>query len=337
VHRVHHDLTVRAGADATADAFGATDIKYEDPESPDKKQLDALFPERTDVAVGVWTDAVVQASPDVEVTPGVRVDLFKSRSATAVGVDPRIAARFRVTDAVRILHAYGLVHQPPSFVGAIPGLVPGTLDEGLQTSFQTSAGVEIDLPEAVTASATLFHNAFFNMTDALGTSADLDVIASERSQGSAAGLELLVKRAISKRLSGFLSYTLSRSIRSLGREKIPSAFDRTHVANAALGYDLGRNWRAGTRVVFYTGAPKFYPANGLIVAPRPKTPERSPAFYRVDVRLEKRWKLGERSWISFVLEVLNTTLNKETFSSAFGGDEEIGPVTIPSVGVEAGF
>ena len=55
-------------------------------------------------------------------------------------------------------------------------------------------------------------------------------------------------------------------------------------------------------------------------------------FYRVDVRLEKRWQLTPKAWLSFVFEVMNVTLSKETV-----GTRTIGPVTIPSVGLEAGF
>jgi hypothetical protein len=36
------------------------------------------------------------------------------------------------------------------------------------------------------------------------------------------------------------------------------------VANAALAYDLGRNWRAGTRLVFYTGTPVINRTQGTI-------------------------------------------------------------------------
>jgi hypothetical protein len=68
-------------------------------------------------------------------------------------------------------------------------------------------------------------------------------------------------------------------------------------------------------------------------APKPDPhPPRDAAFYRLDVRLEKRWQLGQRAWISFVFEFMNVTLHKETF-----GDREIGPISIPSIGVEAGF
>jgi hypothetical protein len=124
----------------------------------------------------------------------------------------------------------------------------------------------------------------------------------------------------------------------VGRESFPSNFDRTHVFNAALGYDLGANWRAGGRVVFYTGTPvqsgfddDFDGAAGP--APlRSGSPERSDPFFRLDLRLEKRFRLGEQSFIAIVIEMLNATLSKESF-----GDEEIGPVTIPSLGVEARF
>jgi hypothetical protein len=336
-HPLDEQAVLRGGADVMLDAFGPSRLKYDDPNDPGVKQRNALFPQRNDVMLGAWADLVLDVTPAVEVTPGVRVNLFTSGNATALGVDPRLAARFKVTDKVRIVHAYGIAHQPPSYIALIPGLVPGTLRRGLQRSLQTSAGVEMDLPEEITASATLFQNAFFNMTDAIGaTSGQIDINADQRSLGSAVGLELLVRRRLTKALGGFLAYTLSRSVRSIGRESFPSAYDRTHVVNAALAYNLGRAWRAGTRLMFYTGGPRSAPANGLLVPPRSGV-VRNPAFYRLDLRLEKRWNIGRRGWLSAVLEVLNATLSRETLMSTDGSTQTIGPVTIPSIGVEGGF
>jgi hypothetical protein len=154
-----------------------------------------------------------------------------------------------------------------------------------------------------------------------------------RTLGSAYGLEFFLKRRLTHRLGGFFSYTLSRSTRSVGNNKFVASFDRTHVANVALAYNLGRNWRAGTRVVFYTGLPR---------APDPTTTEtRLPSFFRLDLRLEKRWQLGKVTWISFVAEWLNATLSKESITTTctLQGCEaqEIGPITIPSLGLEGGF
>ena len=113
-----------------------------------------------------------------------------------------------------------------------------------------------------------------------------------------------------------------------------ASFDRTHVLNAAIAYDLGRNWRAGVRGTFYTGLPK---------APDPTDPgsTRLAPFFRVDLRLEKRWQLSRRWWISFVAEWMNATLSKESIgtSCTLQGCQEtkIGPVTLPSIGIEGGF
>jgi hypothetical protein len=280
---------------------------------------------------------VIQADSRLELTPGLRVDVFNSGGTTVPAVDPRLAGKFKISKHFRIVHAYGLAHQPPSFVVPVPGLTPGDLKSGLQSAFQTSAGVEFDLPEATTATATLFHNAFYSMTDALGNRSNTNSggfgnSLTQRARGEAYGFELFLHRRLNKRLGGFLTYTLSRTTRTLPYSKFPSAFDRTHVANAALAYDLGRNWRAGTRLVFYTGTPVISPTYGTAVAQPTLSTTRNSAFYRVDVRFEKRWQLSQTAWISFIAEVMNVTLSKENFNGT-----EIGPITIPSIGAEAGF
>ncbi len=172
---------------------------------------------------------------------------------------------------MRLVEAYGLVHQPPSFVVPVPGLTPATLEDGLQRAVQASSGAEIDLPDETTLTASVFHNAFYNMTDALSSISALQGGIfrgiEQRATGEAIGLELFARRSLAARLGGFVSYTLSRSMRSLPNATFPSAFDRTHVASAALAYDLGKRWRAGARIVFYTGVPKTLPPRGLIVPP----------------------------------------------------------------------
>jgi hypothetical protein len=65
---------------------------------------------------------------------------------------------------------------------------------------------------------------------------------------------------------------------------------------------------------------------------RLSNPPRDPPFYRIDFRVEKKWHIRKTGWISFVAEMLNATLNTETI-----GGNEVGPVTIPSLGLEGGF
>jgi hypothetical protein len=61
----------------------------------------------------------------------------------------------------------------------------------------------------------------------------------------------------------------------------------------------------------------------------------------MDARVEKRWKIGKRAWISLVVEALNAMLAKETAAvQCNAGDCQavrVGPVALPSIGVEGGF
>jgi len=335
-HRASDTVRFRGGADAMIEDYTADERPYSDPDDPTAKQFNALFPARDDLTTGVWSDVVLQLGI-WQIVPGLRLDLYNSGDATAIGVDPRLASRIDVTKRVHVIHTFGIAHQPPSFLIPVPGLAIGSLRGGLQRAIQSSAGVETELPEDFTATFTVFDNIFQNMSDTLGVSRDPgdSAFSDTRSLGSAVGAEVYLRRKLTKRVGGYVSYTLSRSTRSVGTEHFLSTFDRTHVANAAIAFDLGKNWRAGTRFTIYTGTPLVPPGgNGLVAPPRSLNPDRDPTFYRLDLRLEKRWYLSrpKGSWIAFVIEVMNATLHKETLQG-----QEIGPVTIPSIGVEGGL
>jgi hypothetical protein len=388
-YRLSPSVLLRGGTDLTLDRYdvvvGTNDL------SPTAARVSEFFPSRTDIAVGVHADFVMALDSRFTITPGVRVDLYGSDGASALAVDPRLGWRSEITERLALLGALGIAHQPPAFVVPLPGFQPGGLPGGLQKAIQESLGLELDLGGGTTATATVFQNAFFNMSDPLGAiepivagcapgqyptgsiGGDLGeqpdnpsfcgprfpegTLGPDRSGGggqaadsrggrrigrafevrtlgASHGLELYLKRRLTSRVGGFLSYTLSRSTRSYGNRKYVASFDRTHVANGAVAYDLGRRWRIGTRVVFYTGLPRAQ-------LPHETDTSRLPAFFRVDLRVEKRWQLGEKAWIAFVAEWLNATLTKEavTTTCTLSGcqAETIGPVTIPSIGVEGGF
>ncbi len=330
------ELTVRGGLDVQIDRYSADEARWADPDDPGAKLYNSLFPPRADGVLGAWADLRWRPRPSVEITPGVRMDLFRSGAATASAVDPRLSFRVDLTPRVRLLQAYGLAHQTPSFVIPLPGVALANLRGGLQTSVQASAGVEVDLPYATTATVTVFNNVFLDMSDTLGlrVRGNLSTV-SARSLGAARGLEVYVRRRLSSQLGGFVSYTLSRSSRSAGEVSFPAAFDRTHVLNMALSYDFGRGFRAGARFTVYTGAPNFGADTDATTETTSTTSTaitRDPAFYRLDLRAEKRWSFPKSRFISLVAEMLNTTLHKEVLSG-----QEVGPISIPSLGLEGGF
>jgi len=106
------------------------------------------------------------------------------------------------------------------------------------------------------------------------------------------------------------------------------------VLNLAGSYDLGKNWRFGSRFMIYTGIPAE-----VAYLEAARHPPRTPPFWRIDFKLEKRWYIKRPNrWWGFNIEILNTTLNKEQLSGSCNAYdcvyEEIGPVTVPSIAFE---
>jgi hypothetical protein len=321
------DSTVRfrAGADVRLDDYETEAPKYGDPDGPRTREFSELFPARRDSAAGVWVELDWEPAPGIDLEPGLRADVYASKAGARLGADPRIAAKLSVHELVRAVATFGIAHQPPSFVVPIPALVPAEDGDGLQRSVHGALGAEVELDADTMASATVFGSAFFAINDAFSVDTGReDPSFVERADGTAFGVELYLKRKLTRRIGGILSYTLSRSVRTVDGSTFVSAFDRTHVASAAVTYDWGSNWRSGARAVFYTGTPE----------PEIELSSRTPAFFRLDLRVEKRWTFDETAWLAFVFEVQNATFSKETVDSS---DDSLGPIVIPNLGVEAGF
>ena len=61
----------------------------------------------------------------------------------------------------------------------------------------------------------------------------------------------------------------------------------------------------------------------------------------MDARLSKRWQRGETTWAGLVFDVQNATLARETFDVQCDLERctsrTLGPLTIPTIALEAGF
>ncbi len=335
-HRLAPEAALRVGFDVVQDAY-ELDIE---PAASEKIVYETLFPTRKDLALGAYTEMVITPASWYSVTPGVRVDMYRSLGATEVGVDPRITASFIPREKFRLFHSVGIAHQTPNFVPAIPGAQVAGLSGGLQNAVHTSSGVEFPVPYDMSMTLTYFQNATFNLTDPVGLNQNLDIdenSADSRATGHSYGLELHLKRAFTRKLGGVLSYTLSRSTRSHDRIKTLSSYDRTHVANGALVYEFARGWQAGARLAFASGIPgaREVPPDKVFDA------SRSRPYLRLDLKVQRRWRLSETAWWGVHAEVLNanagTEVSRRTCTKTGCEDLSAAPLVLPSVGVEGAF
>jgi TonB-dependent receptor-like protein len=347
---LHHvganGTVVRGGLDATLDRYLVTPCAGDcpgDDAGGTKSQLDdayrQLFPSRVDLALGAWAEATLPLDDRSTITPAIRVDHYASLGNTAIAVDPKLVGRFGVGEHLHLIPTVAVASQLPGFA-PLPALHIGGIPGGLQRSLQTSFGAEVKAGP-MEAVATVFHHAIFNLNDPVGTERGGGFGPERfltRSLGNTYGVEIGARGALRRNMFFVLSYTLSRATRTRDGLTIPSAYDRTHVAQAALLFDLGRGVRAGFRHVFYSG----FPADEVGPDRLPSEhPDRTRPFYRLDVRLSKRWKVGTKGYVELALDLQNATLSKEVFDVACDKNgctpRTIGPLTIPTLALEAGF
>jgi hypothetical protein len=250
-----------------------------------------------------------------------------------VGPSPRLSTRVPLTQKIAFLGALGVAPQPPAFAIPVPAVGYHGLPGGLAYAYQKSAGVEFQLPAKFTFKTVGFHHTYLNLRDFANDRTDLNfdepqIVPKAPVQGY--GVELLLMRKLSERYSAYGSATFSRA--QLGSSPTEpsrvSPFDRSYVLQVGGVADLGAHWRTSARFLTYGGWPD---------ADNPGT-GRLPGFYRVDLRIEKKWMIREHRYIALVLEGMNVTAHKEIVSrNCFNGvcrNEEIGPLAIPNFGVE---
>lgn len=326
---------VRAGLDTWVDTY-SLDL---DPSISEPENYLTLFPARTDVSGGAYVDLVLQPAPALRVIPGIRVDQFTSLGETRVSVDPRLSAEYQLTSKLKAIHAIGVAHQSPNFVPSIPGAQVAGVEEGLQSTLQAEAKYEYAFPFQITASLAGYINGTQRMTDPIGMTQTLSIdetSAQTRVLGRAYGLELYIKRSLTKRLGGFISYTYSTTLRSLDRISTRSGYDRPHVLNAALSYELNWGVRFSTKVVLGSGIPtRTTTPDGFVFD---ENRSRSRPLVRVDAKLEKRFHPNKHIDWGLNVEVLNATYTGNVSRRSCGPEgcieEGTAPIIFPSLGAD---
>jgi TonB family protein len=319
-------LTTSVGFDALTILFDASlqvplpdNIGSVPPPSFDPAILE-FNPRLTQLSIAAWAEEVLRAGP-VEFTAGLRIDRMKYALVDTTVVDPRAVLRVRLSPSVVANVASGFFHQQPPFFNLVPGVRNPRLRP--QRSWQTSAGVEVNLPGAIETRLTGYYSRMYqlvrNASDVIATpNGPQRVSIVDDGDGRAYGMEVLIRRRLDRGVYGWVSYTLSRSERYVGDGTVvPFNFDQTHVLNLALSWDINARWRVGGRFQLASGAPRrivsgaFYDADvdryRALSPPRVddgSDTERLPVYHQLDVRVDYRFRWGP--WrMSAYLDVIN--------------------------------
>lgn len=273
----------------------------------------ALFDDTLHIVPGARFEPFISATNKMIPPVGTNPPVAYTREDAEI--EPRIAVRYAMTPRVTWKAAYGLYHQSPQAEDLSAEFGNPTL--GLSNAGHYLAGGAFQLTEALTVEATGFYSQSFDL--AMRNPDESPLVAQALlpiGKGRSYGTQLLLRQQKVGRFFGWVSYSLLRSERqdAPGLEWRLFDYDQTHVFTALGSYDLGAGFEVGARFRAATGYPRtpvigaYYDSSTKVYEPifGAHNSIRIPAFYSLDVRLAKRFKLG-RTELEIYLDVQNVT------------------------------
>ncbi len=292
--------------------------------------------------IGLYAQATFDLGP-LRVIPATRLSGFFLGSRAGFAADPRFTIRGRVGERWTLTAAIGQYSRSrygfetsnlavlPSgstpFDSDVPGLGNLSLPSSyyriieptlalapreetffVQHALQTSAGVAYEPARGWSIELVGFTRAIRALVEG-----DPSV---EHYWAPTYGAELMIRRALTRKLYGWLSYTLLWSEQVFKSqldgsiERHPTGFEQRHNLNLVLSYQLPKRWRIGGRLRLSSGVPytpivgsrevdgRFVPILGKWHSAR------YPWFHQLDIRVDKRWVL-KRVSVSMFLDIQN--------------------------------
>jgi len=286
-----------------------------------------------------YLEAIVQPTDRLQVVPGARVDYFGDIQLWAF--DPRLTARYQLGPTTALKAGAGLFSQVPDYGEVLP--VIGNPHLQAPRAQHYSVGVDQRVGERL----MLTLEGFYKRLDRVVT--DSPVPGENLNNdgiGRIWGGEFSARLQPGRRTTGFVSYTLSRSERDdHGQGWRLFNWDQTHILTVAGTLRLGRGWDVGGTFRYTTGDPMTpvvdatYNANTDTYKPvyGGVNSARNPAFHRLDLRVEKQWRISGGSLATY-LDLQNAYNHRsqegQGYNYNFTQSKAIpGLPVIPSIGI----
>ena len=287
-----------------------------------------------------FVEAVLSPSRDVTLVPGVRLDYFGQLEQATL--DPRLGVRYAVGSSTTAKSGVGLFTQRPEYFRALRDIGNPSLSP--YRALHTSVGVEQGIAKGLRIEAEGYYKWITDRVVAVPGGRSPRFVND--GVGRVYGLELSGEATPDEDTLAYVAYTLSRSERRDGNDAW-RLFDgdRTHVLSAVGTRGLGVGWEVGARFKLASGLPET-PIDGAVLdlqngqyVPRfgETNGTRLPVEHRLDVRVEKSWRVGTGS-IAAYLDVINVYNAKQRVGTRYSYDYRTsqpieGMPIFPNVGV----
>lgn len=275
------------------------------------------------VRPGAYIELGWRPVPSVLLSPGVRADYYSEFEASTL--DPRISARYELSERTAFKAGFGRFSQAAQFWQSIEGIGNPNLEP--YGAWQSSLGFEQNFGKPLKFGVEGFYKAIDNLV--VGTDNAEPPAFENDGKARIYGAELSLEARPDDRTFGYVAYTLSRSERSEhGRSYRLFDNDQTHILSLVASRQLGKGWELGTRFRLVSGEPTT-PVVGTVFDARSGVylptygrvnSERNPMFHQLDVKLEKQFRIGTSFILAPYLDVQNVYNAKNVEGSDYNYD-----------------
>lgn len=275
------------------------------------------------VIAGAFVDTNLSPVSWLDLSLGVRADVWNTSGQRDAAVSPRARVTFHAREIADVFVAWGLGFMPATFAIPLPGLGDVPLEPGLQRANQTEGGVRFFLPHDLTLETRGYLNVYRDLrfvdvfTDAQIAESlqnPFGGVLDDAANGKSYGFEFLLQRPFGVGFSTLVSYTLGFSdltATAVLLNRPPQTFDYTpsydvrHVMNGVLAWQSQFGLIISARLFARSGRAEgwlWLDAAGVVQ----QYVQRVPWFVRLDAQVAYEWaKPGRRMRVS--LEWINIT------------------------------
>jgi outer membrane receptor for ferrienterochelin and colicin len=265
----------------------------------------------------------IQISDKLKINLGVHASLFNVDEHSYTSVQPRVAARYLLTDLMSIKASYAQMTQYLHLLtNAGLGLptdlwVPSTPDVGPENSYLSSAGVAYNLSK-FEVSLEAYYKIMKGLIEYKEGASFTDIQNDWQRKvtsgsGETYGTELFLHKKTGK-LNGWIGYTLAWNYRKFpdidNGQRFPYKYDRRHDVEIAVMYQVKENKELALTWVYGTGTAISLANSTYAAMPGPnrwsneiqyyegRNNYRMKAYHRLDLSytIKKKTKYGERAW-----------------------------------------
>lgn len=284
--------------------------------------------------LSLWADYARHLNDRLKLSCGMRYTLYSTSGNTYHAADPTVRVNYSPVDNLSLSAGYTIKHQNL--------FQAGMSSVGLPCEFWLSSGGSVGAPQwghgPVASLALLlcggryriYADAYckwlYNQVEYQGNYMSFinSVYSLDKAllhgKGRNYGMSVMLGKCTG-RLTGWVSYSLGRSLRVYDYPKLSGTFpanhERIHELDAVLTWKVGRRWSFGGTFVMASGTPftapeAFYLLNGRIISRYAShNANRLPVYARLDLSVNCQLGPLSRRWTHFVnVSVYNATARR---------------------------